>query len=197
MSSNQPPPEEPFPKKPEGEGSGTGSPYDRMPPPPPPPSHEAPYGEPQADPLAGMPPLASRLRRLAARIIDALLVGIPVGAVLALAFGGYDYNDQGRIFSQEIIYTLVYLAYEGTMLSSRGQTFGKKWMKIRVALLENGEIPHGQPGWARAATYSLPTVVPCCGSIFWLVNVLWCTWDKPYHQALHDKVAKTVVVEAV
>ena len=40
-------------------------------------------------------------------------------------------------------------------------------------------------------------MVPCCGFIFWLVNVLNCTWDKPYQQCIHDKVAQTVVVEAV
>jgi hypothetical protein len=40
-------------------------------------------------------------------------------------------------------------------------------------------------------------VVPCCGFIFWLINVLWCTWDDPYHQCIHDKAAKTVVVSTM
>ncbi|MEU1627332.1 RDD family protein [Streptomyces sp. NPDC020096] len=207
MSTDQPrpgsgeePPEEPFRKKPDGTpppsgaagepGSGTGGepPYGRMPPPPPT------YDRTETDPLAGMPPLANRFKRLVARIIDALIVGIPVGIILGFAFGGYDYNRAGRSFWQELIYALVYFGYDGYMLTTRGQTFGKQFMKIRVAMLDNGALPAGQPGWTRAAVYALPPIVPCCGSLFWLINVLWLLWDKPYQQALHDKSAKTVVV---
>jgi uncharacterized RDD family membrane protein YckC len=141
-----------------------------------------------------MPPLANRGKRLLARIIDALLVGIPIGVILAFAFGGYDYDSTWRSFWQDLIYALVYFAYDGYMLTTRGQTFGKKWLRIRVAMLENGANPAGRPGWTRAAVYSLPPIVPCCGAVFWLVNVLWCLWDNPYHQCLHDKAARTVVV---
>lgn len=185
MSTDQPPPGPG--DQPPGDPQ---SPYGKAPPP-----HD-PYGQAPADPLAGMPPLAHRGRRLVARIIDALLIGIPLGVILGFGFGGYDYNRTGRSFWQELVYAVVYFAYDGYMLTTRGQTFGKKWLKIRVAMLENGSNPVGQPGWTRAAVYSLPPVVPCCGSVFWLVNVLWCVWDKPYRQCLHDKAAKTVVVSA-
>jgi uncharacterized RDD family membrane protein YckC len=206
MSTDPPPPgsgdrpaEDPF-GKPPGDGrpphSGSSrSPYGDAPPPPYGASQEQPYGQ-EPDPLAGMPPLAHRGLRLLARIIDALLVGIPLGVILGFAFGGYDYNSSSKSFWQELIYALVYFAYDGYMLTTRGQTFGKKWMKIRVALLADGATPAGRPGWTRAAVYALPPIVPCCGSVFWLVNVLWCLWDKPYHQCLHDKAAKTVVVSA-
>ncbi|GAA5614935.1 hypothetical protein Spla01_06139 [Streptomyces platensis] len=152
-----------------------------------------------ADPLAGMPPLANRGRRLVARIIDAIIVGVPVWLIMTAIVGGVDFFSTdgemaGRQSTISGVTLLVYLIYEGLMLSSRGQTVGKMAMKIRVAMLADGSIPHGQPGWVRAAVYSLPEIVPCCGFIFWLINVLWCTWDKPYQQCLHDKAAKTVVV---
>ncbi|KOG89008.1 hypothetical protein ADK38_16620, partial [Streptomyces varsoviensis] len=105
-------------------------------------------------------------------------------------------EDTVKSTSLSVIISVVYFVYEGLMLTSRGQTVGKRMMKIRVAMLENGAVPAGRPGWARAAVYSLPEIVPCCGFIFWLVNVLWCTWDKPYQQCLHDKGARTVVVAA-
>lgn len=170
-----------------------GSPYERGP------AAGSPYGEP--DPLAGMPPLASRGLRLLARIVDALIVGIPVGIVMALlnlatTSGDAEPWDSGNTVSQSIVYQLVYLVYEGLMLTRSGQTLGKKLVKVRVAVLQNGQVPHGSPGWIRALTYSIPPVIPCIGSLFWLVNVLFCTWDKPYRQCLHDKVAKTVVVSA-
>ncbi|WP_064273463.1 RDD family protein [Streptomyces sp. RTd22] len=144
-----------------------------------------------------MPPLAHLGRRVVARIIDGLIIGIPVGLIMALIWGTYypmgDGSDaRSSVFT--LVYVLAYFVYEGLMLTRYGQTLGKKAMKIRVAMLETGEPPVGGAGWARAATYTLPEIVPCCGFVFWLVNVLWCTWDRPYRQCLHDKVAKTVVV---
>ncbi|MBB1262261.1 RDD family protein [Streptomyces alkaliterrae] len=220
-ASGEPPENDPFRKPPPGGGESTpppgasGSPYDSAPPPPPPPpgggappppgggyaSHpygENPYGGAQGagDPLAGMPPLASRGRRLVARIIDWLIVGIPLTLITAPFFGtfNWDTDNTGGQWGQGLLYVLVYLVYEGLMLTSRGQTLGKMAMKIRVGMLENGAVPAGSPGWTRAAVYSLPNLVPCIGTLFWLVNVLYCTWDKPYQQCVHDKAAKTVVV---
>ncbi|MFG2196285.1 RDD family protein [Streptomyces sp. NPDC048639] len=210
-----------------GSGAGGGSPYDKAPPPPPgdgsapppgqgswsappPPGAGGPYGqgpygqEPYggspygADPLAGMPPLANRGKRLVARIIDALIIFVPVGLIMYFAVGGYDptdTDDSGRQAAVQGVSLLVYLIYEGLMLTRFGQTVGKKLMNIRVAMLEDGSVPRGAPGWIRACVYTVPEIVPCCGFIFWLVNVLWCTWDRPYRQCLHDKAAKTVVVE--
>ncbi|MQY13975.1 hypothetical protein SRB5_41350 [Streptomyces sp. RB5] len=199
----------------QGPPSG-GSPYDN----PPPPGGQSPYGPPPGYPgsdpgypsagpgpgygapdprLAGMPPLAGLGKRLLARIIDYLIIYIPV-SVLATIFGGFrhfdDANDVGGGWGWGLIGLVAYVVYEGMMLTRSGQTVGKKLMKIRVAMLENGAVPAGNPGWVRAAVYSLPQVVPCLGTLFWLYNVLSCTWDKPYRQCVHDKVAKTVVVEA-
>lgn len=206
----EPPPNDPFRKQPPpaSGGGAAGSPYGSAPPPPGGEygGHqfgENPYGNAYGagDPLAGMPPLASRGKRLLARIIDALLVGIPVFLIVGLLGGGFDSDDGvmsfgGSQVAQSLTYTLVYLVYEGYMLTTRGQTVGKMVMNVRVAMLENGALPAGSPGWLRAVVYSLPAVVPCLGTLFWLVNVLFCTWDKPYQQCLHDKVGKTVVVAA-
>ncbi|MCF3104608.1 RDD family protein [Streptomyces roseoverticillatus] len=221
MSTEPPPEDDPFKKRPtEPPLPPYGSPPPGAPPPPGPGSEVPyggdPYGGPPpgpgggpgnpygdefgaADPLAGMPPLANRFKRLVARIIDALLVSIPVTVVFKAAMWDWDpanWND-GRSTSLGIIIAVVYFLYEGLMLTKRGQTVGKMAMSVRVAMLENGAIPQGSPGWTRAAVYNLPQVVPCCGFLFWLVNVLWCTWDMPYHQCIHDKAAKTVVVSTV
>ncbi|WP_241777691.1 RDD family protein, partial [Streptomyces sp. CT34] len=156
-------------------------------------------GEYGADPLAGMPPLANRGKRLVARIIDAIIIGVPVTLIMNAIVGWVDYFSTSNVEASKQatvsgVTMLVYLIYEGLMLTSRGQTVGKMAMKIRVAMLSNGSVPTTQAGWTRAAVYTLPEIVPCCGFVFWLLNVLWCTWDKPYQQCLHDKAARTVVV---
>ncbi|MDT0307839.1 RDD family protein [Streptomyces sp. DSM 44917] len=203
MSTQQPPP------GPGGDPDrGPGRPPDEagLPHAPPPsgpygaPYGNNPYGDASgaADPLAGMPPLAPLGRRLLARIIDALLIGIPVTLLLWPLAGGYDFDDRGGggSYTHQAVVLLVYFVYEALMLSARGQTVGKMAMRIRVAMLENGAVPQGNPAWYRAAVYSLPQLVPCLGFVFWLVNVLSCTWDKPYRQCVHDKAARTVVVTA-
>ncbi|MYT30623.1 MULTISPECIES: RDD family protein [unclassified Streptomyces] len=202
------------------EGTGAPPPGGAPPPPPPgagpPPSYGGgphgggPYGGPPAggpygsgeygaDPLAGMPPLANRGKRLLARIIDAIIIGVPVTLIMNAIVGWVDYFSTSSVETSKQatvsgVAMLVYLIYEGVMLTTRGQTVGKMAMRIRVAMLADGSIPTPQAGWTRAAVYTLPEIVPCCGFIFWLVNVLWCTWDKPYQQCLHDKAARTVVV---
>ncbi|EME97759.1 RDD family protein [Streptomyces mobaraensis NBRC 13819 = DSM 40847] len=183
-----------------GPGPGHGGPYGAGGPPP----HGGPgnpYGDGfgAADPLAGMPPLASRFKRLLARIIDFLIVFVPVSLIYsAFVWDHWDPSqDNTKNTGLSVLVAIVYFLYEGLMLTARGQTVGKMAMGIRVAMLENGAVPRNAPGWIRAAVYCLPWVVPCCGPLFWLINVLWCAWDKPYQQCIHDKAAKTVVVSAV
>ncbi|MDX6350836.1 MAG: hypothetical protein QOF84_5626 [Streptomyces sp.] len=149
----------------------------------------------------GMPPLATHGQRFLARLIDtvplivaAVIVTIVFYAGNMSSAGGFGFGSQ--LLANLLIYGL-YFVYEGVMVSRTGQTLGKMVMKIRVARLADGNAP-GNAGWQRAAVYVLPGVLSaiCIGAIFWLLNVLWCTWDKPYQQCLHDKAAKTVVVQA-
>ncbi|WP_431949169.1 RDD family protein [Actinacidiphila sp. bgisy167] len=151
------------------------------------------YGMGEPDPLAGMPPLANRGRRLAARIVDALVIGIPVYGLTGLIWN-YDYNATGAVFSQSVIYAVVYLAYQVFMLTRYGQSLGKKLLRVRVGMLADGAKPTAPAALKRESVYSLVPIVPCCGEVFWVIEVLWCTWDKPYRQCLHDKAGQTVVV---
>lgn len=149
----------------------------------------------------GMPPLATLGQRVLARLIDTALL-VVLGLVFAVVIYGGHWNDpQGVGFAKQLLAGVltyaIYFVYEGFMLSRSGQTLGKSALRIRVARLADGSVP-GNAGWLRAAVYSLPGILSsaCVGVLFWLLNVLWCTWDKPYQQCLHDKAAKTVVVRA-
>ncbi|MEW2138977.1 RDD family protein [Streptomyces sp. NPDC005409] len=236
MSTDQPPPgeppeEDPFLKKPqEPTPPSGGSPYDAPPPgrggppppppggggyPPPPPPYGGggdPYGGDYGmpDPLAGMPPLADFGKRLAARIIDVLIVAVPL-FLIQLAFGTNRYTvetNRGEDVSEVItrsysgsglVMTLIsiaaYLGYDWWFTKKNGQTVGKKAMGLRVAMLNDGTVPESGAALSRAAVLWLPTLI-CCFCLWPIALVVSILVDKPYRQGLHDKVAKTVVVQA-
>jgi uncharacterized RDD family membrane protein YckC len=203
----KPPDGDPFKKPqppPSGQG-GAGSPYDAAPP-----SYGsggpyggggAPYGGGGpygADPLAGMPPLADSGRRVLARIIDMILVLIVVW-LLSWGFGVNEYDvdadrfQYGKSFGQSMIALVLYVAYDTFMTSRSGQTLGKKWLRLRVANLDNGATPSVQTALVRALVLWVPFAF-CCACVWTAISGGWSFFDKPYKQGLHDKAAKTVVV---
>ncbi|GAB3010463.1 RDD family protein [Streptomyces pseudoechinosporeus] len=205
MTTEPPPPPEddPFKKRQPPPGEGGGSPYDT----PsegggatPPPYAGDPYGGgPQGnEPLAGMPPLGDSPKRVLARIIDMILVGV-VAWLLAWAFGVTDYDvDGGTVeysdsVGQSVIAAVLYVAYDTFLTAKSGQTLGKKLFHMRVANLNDGSTPSWQTALIRALVLWLPFAF-CCACIWTAITGGWSFFDKPYKQGLHDKPAKTVVV---
>jgi uncharacterized RDD family membrane protein YckC len=164
-----------------------------------------PYG---ADPLAGMPPLAPFGKRVLARLIDMIIVFVPL-ILISLVFGGIEGNYGGddwddvtdRVNSGEqwlwsLISLVAYIGYDTLMTAkNNGQTVGKKIMKLRTAMLNDGRVPDVGSSLLRAAVLWVPALV-CCYCVWWLVIVITVFTDKPYRQGLHDKAGKTVVVSA-
>ncbi|MFH8236884.1 RDD family protein [Streptomyces sp. NPDC018321] len=198
----QPPEDDPFRKRPPSDPHGsTGHP----PPygggaPPPPGGGGGPYGGGPypTDPLAGMPPLADSGKRVLARIIDMILVGIVVW-LLSWAFNVQEYQvdgediSVGKSFGQSLIAAVLYIAYDTYMTAKTGQTLGKKWLGMRVANLDNGATPSVQTSLIRALVLWIPFAF-CCACVWTIIAGGWSFFDRPYKQGLHDKAAKTVVV---
>ncbi|MFD7863248.1 RDD family protein [Streptomyces sp. NPDC057682] len=207
-TSGQPPEEDPFLKKPHDPPPSSGSPYDSAPPPPPydPGQGGGPYGG--ADPLAGMPPLAEPGKRILARLIDFLIISIPL-YLISLPWGGAvevsDGNgndDVSDVFAQtysghqllwSLIGLVVYVAYDTYFTHKDGRTVGKRLLKMRVAMLNDGRVPDTGSAFLRAVVLWLPALM-CCPCLWWLINIVLMFTDKPYKQGLQDKAAKTVVV---
>ncbi|MFE7563970.1 RDD family protein [Kitasatospora sp. NPDC057500] len=171
---------------PHGQNPYGGSPYDQ----PPPGYGPAGHGTPGAGPVPGMPPLGSWPNRILARLIDYLLVQI-VALLVVLPFASL--SDRSGSATAFWLACLLYLVYEGVMLGRDGQTLGKKAMKIRVAMLVDGNSPTQSAAWTRAAVFVLPALI-CCAALWWLIDGLFGVFDRPYRQCIHDKAAKTVVV---
>ncbi|MFJ5549743.1 RDD family protein [Streptomyces sp. NPDC093225] len=181
-------------------GGGPGGPYGGGP--------GGPYGGGMPDPLAGMPPLADTGKRIVARIVDFLIIAIPLALIQWPFFGDRwvvktdKGEDATEIFTKSysgggllwlLIELAAYILYDWYMTKRNGQTLGKKLLGLRVAMLNDGSVPHSNAALSRAALLWVPTLV-CCFCIWPLVLLITILTDKPYKQGLHDKVGKTVVV---
>ncbi|MEU0718365.1 RDD family protein, partial [Streptomyces lavendulocolor] len=167
-----------------------------------------PYGYGGADPLAGMPPLADSGRRILARLIDWIIIAVPL-ALIGIPFDIYarvsdqdelaevwqNTNDGGQWVFQ-LITIVAYVAYDTLMTSKRhGQTIGKRLLGLRVAMLNDGSVPNTSAALTRAVVLWLPALI-CCACLWPLLLLILILVDKPYKQGLHDKAARTVVVSA-
>ncbi|MEU6093284.1 RDD family protein [Streptomyces sp. NPDC047079] len=211
----EPPPGAPPPGGgPHGTPPPGGGPYGTPPPPGGGPyGGEGPYGEGPyggggppgpyggTDPLAGMPPLADSGKRVLARIIDMIIVGVVVW-LLSWLFHTTEYQVEsnriefGKSVGQSVIAAVLYIAYDTVMISRSGQTIGKKLLNMRVANLEDGSNPSVQASLIRAVVLWLPFAF-CCACVWTAICGGWSFFDRPYKQGLHDKAARTVAVSTV
>jgi uncharacterized RDD family membrane protein YckC len=98
-----------------------------------------------------------------------------------------------------VLATALWFAYEVPAHANTGQTLGKRLMGIKVMRLESDEQLGFRRSIRRWNTIGLPTLLWTCfglGFVLQFVDGLWVLFDRPMHQALHDKSAVTVVVEA-
>ncbi|MFB7102584.1 RDD family protein [Streptomyces hydrogenans] len=193
-----PPPGSPPPPGPPPPGNPYGSPY---PPPPPYGGYGGGYGG--TDPLSGMPPLAESGRRILARLVDWLIIAVPL-AIIGIPFDVYDratvdgddfqatWTGGGQIVFQ-LLTIVAFITYDTVLTAKNGQTVGKRLMKLRVAMLNDGTTPPMSQSLLRAVVLWLPALI-CCACLWPLLLLVLILVDKPYKQGLHDKAAKTVVV---
>jgi len=141
-----------------------------------------------------MPPLAESGKRVLARVIDLVIVFIPA-ALIDLGSGGTNDFGSSRSAIGSVAFAVIGFFYEWLMTQSTGQTVGKKAMKLRAAMLDNGSVPSSSASAVRALVLWLPAF--CCTCVWFGIIGITVLFDKPYKQGLHEKAAKTVVVQAV
>jgi uncharacterized RDD family membrane protein YckC len=149
--------------------------------------------------------LAPILRRAGARVIDAGLLGI-VGFALILPFmiaavGLSEPGSHGKdaavwsgpaVFGWILVVAILPFAYEAVQLALWGQTLGKRILGLRV-IAENGSPVTPVQAVGRAAVNNVLYLFGC--GVGTVMAYLWAIWDEPLHQALHDRLAGTVVVD--
>ena len=90
-----------------------------------------------------------------------------------------------------VLQAVVHFLYDGLYQSRRGQTVGKRLLKIAVVRLDGAPVTVGVTVRRWAVQFVLASVVPLLS----LVNSAWLLWDRPYRQCLHDKAAGTAVIK--
>ena len=104
------------------------------------------YREYQSDDLPPSQP-ATPWARLAAVIIDGLIVGIPGAIFWVLAIASLiSEEDEGSLALAlaGFVIIIVIIVIQMVLLGTRGQTIGKIAMKIRIVDAQTGTIPDGQ-----------------------------------------------------
>jgi uncharacterized RDD family membrane protein YckC len=158
-------------------------------------------------------PLADFGERFVAYLLDYLIMGaillVPAAGGIALVIVTLLHqpptvNDQGQptvgptivliyllvVLSLIPLQLLVHYLYQVSYQVRRGQTVGKRVMKIKIVSLADGapmSVTAARKRWL------LGSVAALVGVFAWL-DGLWQLWDQPYRQCLHDKWAQTVVV---
>jgi uncharacterized RDD family membrane protein YckC len=156
--------------------------------------------EPQVEYVGGW-------RRLIAAGIDVLILGVIALVVNSVIWDPHRATHAAgqsmahRVISElvSLVYAIPYYAFQHARW---GQTPGKRTMGIRVVRAgDGGAIGYGQAIWRYVFTSIvsiLVLLIANVSAVFGLVGLLesgWILWD-PRRQALHDKVARTVVVKA-
>jgi uncharacterized RDD family membrane protein YckC len=188
---------------------------------PPPPPQYRPYGSfgpalwkgaQIGRPAEGPAALANPGRRLAARVLDWLLL-LPVFAVLltvTLLIAAPHFGPIVPTFSPDpsnspvqtpgfvwvyvaiaacaFVTGLAMVAYETVATAKFGRTFGKAWLHIRPVRLDGAML-----GWGRS--FGRAAIGWVAGVLGWigLLDPLWCLWDDK-RQCVHDKVADSIVI---
>ncbi|MDK1472963.1 RDD family protein [Streptomyces sp. 549] len=144
-------------------------------------------------PPVGPPPwaLANQGARLGARVIDLVLwyLLLLVGTVpLSMWIDGTD-----SVLPQVLIGVWIPVSaalYFALPVSRVGWTLGKLICGVRVARPADG----GRLGFWQAVGRELFWLLTVGLPVVGMLNSLWCCWDKPFQQCLHDKLFRSVVV---
>lgn len=173
---------------------------------------------PAAAPLNFGPTSVGRLAgfwiRFLARLIDGLILGIPMSIIMgALFFGlfatsyrpGYGFDNDispfaigGMVIFVVLGSVLLQVAYEYFMLSSQEATIGKRALGLKVVSLQGQRLDQNQLRM-RVALYPgvvLLQIIPLVGMLvmlYLLADAIVLGTDAR-KQSLHDRIAKTLVV---
>ena len=145
------------------------------------------------DPTAGAGRLAGWWHRVGATVIDGIILVVFESVVGAILGGGRltaSHGAGGGLVVARIIDLVAALAYQGLLLSRRGQTVGMMAVGTRIVDATSGGGIGVWRGVLRAVIEGLFAVLLL---LPWVLDVLWPLWDRR-NQTLHDKIVGTLIL---
>jgi uncharacterized RDD family membrane protein YckC len=149
--------------------------------------------------------------RFVARVLDWLIVGVPLGALIGVVFVAQAPGEARGMSAQEaagvpdpqvsgaflasimgvaVLGLIAAAAYEIVLVAMRGATLGKQAAGVRVVRAGTGQVPGWGASFGRWGIQCLASFIPYVG--------LPAVWISPLfsanRQGLHDKAAGTLVV---
>ncbi len=136
-------------------------------------------------------------KRASAYFIDDIIVSLflfiifydqLVNIYLSIQENPMDFTPMATFLEQNtVVFLLLRVVYQTFFVWQSGMTPGKRLLKIKVIELDSGDIPSFQVAFLRA------TLRIISDSIFYLGYIF--AYFNPLVQTLHDKLAKTIVVD--
>jgi len=162
-----------------------------------------PYAAPQSQVLSNLPGLqpASRGSRLGASLLDVLTgligMGVPLGVGIFFMAQMENSGSNDVPAAAIVCFVLAGLAFLGltvwniVLLTTRGQTLGKKWLDIRIVTFPDGQKPGFVKGFLLRSFVNgiIGQVVPFYGIID------PCFIFREDNRCVHDLLADTTVIE--
>jgi uncharacterized RDD family membrane protein YckC len=154
------------------------------------------------------PSVASRWKRLSGALVDELIVlviFVPMAFVAGVDSGGFTGEGLQRIFTGDgatagrraglfVIGLIIFLALNGYLLVTRGQTIGKVAARTKIVDM-SGNVPHfGKLLVLRYLVLGLMAQIPFIGLFVGGADVLFIFGEQ--RRCLHDYLAGTRVVDA-
>ncbi|MFJ8753352.1 RDD family protein [Streptomyces sp. NPDC102441] len=150
-------------------------------------------------------------KRLAARVIDTIVLGVLVGAAgFPLVTQATDHIDQkieaAKLSGETVtvwlldsttaalfggvlaVFLVLGCVLEAVPTAKWGRTLGKKLCGLEVRDIESHDTPAMGAALRRWLVYGVLGLI-----VVGVVNVLWCLIDRPWRQCWHDKAARTFV----
>lgn len=134
--------------------------------------------------------LASLPKRALAYTIDELLLALLLLAGMWEQFSTAENIEKTLQLAADTTVFILFakLLYHALFIKMYGSTLGKMVVRIRVVQIDTLD----NPGWPAALWRS---VIRLFGESLFYLGFLWAVFD-PFLQAWHDKIAKTLVIDA-
>ncbi len=131
--------------------------------------------------------------RLGARLLDLVFWGAGY-AVLGVPLAMWIDRTESEVPHTLILLWLAtsFTLYFPLCTARFGATLGKRICGVRVVRANSGQ----KIGFGRALGREFFWLLAFPVPVLSLLNPLWCCWDKPLRQCLHDKVADTMTLDA-